>query len=77
MSIIFGAAQFKTRCLELIDQVAQTGQEIRVSKRGQPMVRILPDIVAEPRSAYGFLAGSARYQENLQDSGAAWASDHD
>ena len=37
-----GAGEFKARCLALLDQVAETGQEIVVTKRGKPVAKLTP-----------------------------------
>lgn len=36
------AAEFQARCLNLIDEVASRGSEITISKRGKPIVRLIP-----------------------------------
>jgi prevent-host-death family protein len=36
------AGEFKAKCLRLMDQVAKTGQPLTVTKRGKPVVRIVP-----------------------------------
>ena len=36
------AGQFKARCLALLDQVAETGEPVVVTKRGKPVARLLP-----------------------------------
>lgn len=36
------AGEFKAKCLGLMDQVAKTRQPLTVTKRGKPVVRIIP-----------------------------------
>jgi prevent-host-death family protein len=36
------AEHFKVRCLQLLDEVADTGQPLVVTKRGRPVARIQP-----------------------------------
>jgi prevent-host-death family protein len=36
------ATQFKARCLRLLDEVAETGETLVVTKRGHPVARIEP-----------------------------------
>jgi prevent-host-death family protein len=36
------AGEFKTRCLALLDEVAETGREIIVTKRGKPVAKLAP-----------------------------------
>lgn len=51
------ATEFKAQCLALIDEVERTGDEIVVTKRGRPFVRVAP--VREQR--WTSLLGSVRY----------------
>lgn len=43
------ATEFKAKCLQLIDHVAETGEPIVITKHGKPKVRLEPDtgLVAE------------------------------
>ena len=36
------AGKFKAECLALLDEVAASGEEIIVTKRGKPVARLLP-----------------------------------
>jgi prevent-host-death family protein len=36
------AGAFKARCLALLDQVAETGEPLVVTKRGRPVARLVP-----------------------------------
>lgn len=35
------AAKFKSSCLELMDRVASTGEEVVITKRGKPVARLV------------------------------------
>jgi prevent-host-death family protein len=59
-----GAAEFKVRCLELIDQVAATGNAITITKRGQPVARLVP-FGTRRRSLVGALKGHVRITGDL------------
>lgn len=48
------ATQFKARCLRLLDEVAETGQPLVITKRGRPVARL------EPPSPPVDLRGSAK-----------------
>lgn len=50
------AAEFKARCLELMDSVAKTGASVTVTKRGKP-VAVLAPVRSPRRSARGFMKG--------------------
>ena len=51
------AAAFKAQCLALIDEVAETGQPITVTKRGKAKVQIVP-VREKPKTLFGALYGS-------------------
>lgn len=36
------AGEFKAKCLALLDEVAETGEELVVTKRGKPVARVAP-----------------------------------
>lgn len=36
------AGEFKNRCLALMDEVAETGEEILITKHGKPVSRLVP-----------------------------------
>ena len=36
------ASEFKARCLRLMDEVAETGKEIVITKHGRPVSRLVP-----------------------------------
>ena len=36
------ASEFKAKCLKLMDEVAQTGDEIIITKNGQPVAKLAP-----------------------------------
>ena len=52
------AGEFKAKCLKLMDEVNETGEEIVVTKRGKPVARIVP-AEREFKSLYGAMAGTA------------------
>jgi prevent-host-death family protein len=50
------AAEFKAKCLALIDQVAETGDAIVITKNGKPLVKLVPHRVPK-RSPLGVWKG--------------------
>ena len=36
------ASEFRAKCLALMDEVAETGEEIVITKRGKPTARLVP-----------------------------------
>ena len=46
------ASEFKARCLSLMDEVAETGKEIVITKYGRPVSRLVPHR-ARPEKVFG------------------------
>ena len=42
------ASEFKTKCLKLMDEVAESGVEIVITKNGRPVSRLVPYRDEEP-----------------------------
>ncbi|HEY3354892.1 MAG TPA: type II toxin-antitoxin system Phd/YefM family antitoxin, partial [Polyangia bacterium] len=55
------AAEFKARCLRLLDQVATSGEPLVVTKRGRPVAKLVPLEEADRRP----LRGSVRYHGDI------------
>ncbi|MBI3962793.1 MAG: type II toxin-antitoxin system Phd/YefM family antitoxin [Deinococcus sp.] len=53
------ASEFKASCLALLDEVAQTGLPLIVTKRGKPLAKLVP--LGEPGPPN--LLGSVRYKK--------------
>jgi prevent-host-death family protein len=70
------AAKFKATCLRLMEQVAETGEPIQVTKRGKPLVVITPPRPAKrPASIFGSCRHLINYlapDEELFSTGAVW-----
>lgn len=47
------AGLFKARCLELMDEVARTREEIVVTKYGRPVAKLVPVDGPPPRPLFG------------------------
>lgn len=69
------AAEFKARCLDLMDAVAMTGASIVVTKRGRPVARLCP-VRVQHGSAAGFMKGRIRILGDIVSPiDAAWDAD--
>jgi prevent-host-death family protein len=51
------AAEFKAKCLQIMDRVAKDGRAVIVTKRGKPVVRIVPVEEPNPDDVFGCMAG--------------------
>lgn len=67
-----GVAEFKARCLELIEGVGSRGDELVITKRGKPVAKVVP-IRPETRPLKGMLAGRLKIVGDIVN--ANWAND--
>ena len=53
------AAEFKARCLKLMDEVCTTRRPLVITKRGKPVAKLVPVEEEEiPRSIFGCMKGT-------------------
>jgi prevent-host-death family protein len=62
-----GAAEFKAKCLQLLDEISERKREaIIITKRGKPVARLAP--IAKPGGPiYGALKGLAKIHGDLTE----------
>jgi prevent-host-death family protein len=53
---VIKASEFKAKCLKLMDEVAQSGEPLVVTKNGRPIAQLTP-ISRERRSIWGLHKG--------------------
>src|ERR1700739_1008537 len=62
------AGEFKAKCLQLMDKVARRCAPIVITKRGNPVAKLVP---ADPPSAraplFGYMAGTAEIRGDIVD----------
>ena len=64
------AGRFKAQCLRLLDDVAETGETILVTKRGKPVAKIEP--VEEPPSLKGSIVYLVSDEELIAPIDEVW-----
>ncbi len=50
------ASEFKARCLKLMDEVAESGEPIVITKNGRPVSRLVPER-EKPATLFGLHRG--------------------
>lgn len=75
---IIPAGEFKPACLKLMDQVNETGVEIVITKRNEPIAKLVP-ISGELRPFVGRSRGVIRISDEdlLAPVGEDWEADAD
>ena len=63
------AAEFKARCLALLDEVGPDG--LIITKHGRPVAKLMP-VASEPAALVGSLKGRIRIKGNILSTGVGW-----
>ena len=58
------ASVFKAKCLALMDQVNQSGEEIIITKNGKPVSRLVP-YRQQPNTLFGLHTGGIKSNDDL------------
>lgn len=60
------ASEFKATCLKVMEEVAEYGEPVVITKHGRPISRLVPEGV-RPVSLFGFTAGALEILGDLVD----------
>ena len=58
------ASVFKARCLQLMDEVAQSGEPLVITKNGKPVSRLVP-YRPKPSTLFGAMKGTVTIQGDI------------
>ncbi len=71
------ASEFKAKCLALMDEIAETGEEIIITKRGKPVARLAP-CEDKPASFFGRdRDGIVMYDDLIEPVDVEWEAETD
>ena len=70
------ASEFKARCLKLMDEVAESGEEIVITKNGKPVSKLTP-YRERPKLIFGRNRDNIRIIGDIVSSMPAERYDHD
>jgi prevent-host-death family protein len=59
-----GAGEFKSKCLQLMDDVQKNRKSIIITKRGKPVAKLVP-VEPEAQNFFGCLKGSVRVSSDI------------
>jgi prevent-host-death family protein len=59
------ASVFKTKCLAIMDDVQATGEPVIVTKRGKPVVKVVP-VKPESDDIFGSMAGDVKIVGDIE-----------
>ena len=60
------ATEFKAKCLKLMDEVAESGEEIVITKKGKPVAKLTP-YREGPKTLFGIDRGKYEIIGDLDD----------
>jgi prevent-host-death family protein len=58
------AADFKAKCLDVLDRVAESREPLIVTKRGRPVARVVP-MVNRPSRLWGAMRGEIQVRGDI------------
>ena len=61
------AGEFKAKCLRIMDEVNETGQPVVVTKRGEPVIKVVAITKGKKKSIFGRLVGVMKIHGNPDD----------
>lgn len=81
MKQTISAAEFKAKCLKLMDQVQQGRQAIIITKHGKPVAELIPfenKKLQKPKSLFGYMKGSVTiFGDIISPIDEVWDAEHD
>jgi prevent-host-death family protein len=60
------AAQFKAKCLKLMDDIARTRKSIIITKRGKPVAKLMPVEPESRQPLFGYMAGTIAHMADVE-----------
>ena len=61
---IYTASEFKAKCLKIMDEVAETGERVVITKRGKPVAE-LSQARELRKPIFGSMRGSVKYMGDI------------
>ncbi len=59
------AAEFKAKCLKLMDQVRDYHEEVVITKHGKPVAKLVPVSQKAPKSLFGYMRNSVKINGDI------------
>jgi prevent-host-death family protein len=59
------AAEFKTKCLKLMDHVNSFHEEVVITKRGKPVAKLIPYSKTPSNPLFGYMKNSVTINDDI------------
>ena len=63
--MIISAAEFKAKCLSLMDRVNEFHEEVIITKHGKPVAKLVPVTAVPEKPLFGFLDKKIQINEDI------------
>lgn len=60
----YSASEFKAKCLKIMDEVAESGERVTITKRGVAVAELIP-APERRKSFFGAMRGSVVYEGDI------------
>jgi prevent-host-death family protein len=74
MAEIIAAGVFKAKCLALLDEVAETGKEYVITKRGKQVAKLVR-VREKPEKLWGRMKGTVKIHGDIFSTGEKWEAE--
>lgn len=61
------AAEFKSKCLKIMDEVNNTHEEVIITKHGNPVAKLVPFSKLPGKSFFGYLKDSVKVTGDITE----------
>jgi len=61
------AAEFKSKCLKIMDEVNKTHEEVIITKHGNPVAKLVPFSKLPSKSFYGYLKDTVKVTGDITE----------
>lgn len=59
------AAEFKSKCLKIMDDVNTTHEEVVITKHGKPVAKLVPYSEKPSKSFFGYMKNSVQISDDI------------
>ena len=59
------AAEFKSRCLKIMDEVNESHEEVVITKHGKPVAKLVPYSSKPAKSIFGYMEKTVKVEGDI------------
>jgi prevent-host-death family protein len=63
--MLISAAEFKAKCLKIMDRVNMYHEEVIITKHGKPVAKLVPCSVKPGKPLFGYMKDSVQINDNI------------